>query len=202
MIATRTYLTGGLGSRHRDEAFGEPFELPPDRAYTETCAAIASVMLGLATAPGHRRARVRRSIERTMYNAVLPGRVARRDDVLLRESAAATDEGASPVEPGDGARAPMVPVRLLPTEPHAHRSARGSRYIATGERRRDPALHQYATASVAADVPGGMARLAIETDYPWDWARRDHRGGVADAALDPVAPGAGLVSNGIAGRAG
>ena len=34
-----------MGSRHRDEAFGDPFELPPDRAYAETCAAIASVML-------------------------------------------------------------------------------------------------------------------------------------------------------------
>ena len=45
MVATRAYLTGGLGSRHRDEAFGDPFELPPDRAYAETCAAIASVML-------------------------------------------------------------------------------------------------------------------------------------------------------------
>ena len=28
-----------------DEAFGDPFELPPDLAYAETCAAIASVML-------------------------------------------------------------------------------------------------------------------------------------------------------------
>ena len=43
MVATRSYLTGGVGSRHRDEAFGDPFELPPDRAYAETCAAIASV---------------------------------------------------------------------------------------------------------------------------------------------------------------
>jgi uncharacterized protein len=34
MVATRSYLTGGLGSRHGDEAFGDPFELPPDRAYT------------------------------------------------------------------------------------------------------------------------------------------------------------------------
>ena len=42
MVATRTYLTGGVGSRHAKEAFGDPYELPPDRAYTETCAAIAA----------------------------------------------------------------------------------------------------------------------------------------------------------------
>src|SRR5262249_4570783 len=44
-VASRTYLTGGMGSRHEGEAFGEDFELPPDGAYAETCASIASVML-------------------------------------------------------------------------------------------------------------------------------------------------------------
>ena len=42
MIAAKTYLTGGNGSRHEGESFGDRFELPPDRAYNETCAAIAS----------------------------------------------------------------------------------------------------------------------------------------------------------------
>ena len=73
MLATRMYLTGGVGSRHRDEAFGDPYELPPDQAYTETCAAIASVMLAwrLLLATGDPRAR--RLIERTILNGVLSG---------------------------------------------------------------------------------------------------------------------------------
>jgi DUF1680 family protein len=41
---TKMYLTGGIGSRHRDESFGDPFELPNDRAYAETCASIAYYM--------------------------------------------------------------------------------------------------------------------------------------------------------------
>ena len=40
-VARRTYLTGGLGSHHQNEAFGDDFELPADRAYAETCAASA-----------------------------------------------------------------------------------------------------------------------------------------------------------------
>ena len=44
-LARRTYLTGGMGSRHEDESFGDDFELPADRAYSETCAGVASVML-------------------------------------------------------------------------------------------------------------------------------------------------------------
>ena len=72
LVRTRTYLTGGMGSRHRDEAFGDPYELPPDRAYAETCAAIASLMLAwrllLATGePAYADA-----IERAVYNGVLP----------------------------------------------------------------------------------------------------------------------------------
>ena len=43
LAATKTYLTGGIGSRHHGEAIGDPYELPPDRAYCETCAAIASI---------------------------------------------------------------------------------------------------------------------------------------------------------------
>ena len=39
-LARRTYITGGMGSRHMDESFGEDFELPPDVAYCETCAGV------------------------------------------------------------------------------------------------------------------------------------------------------------------
>ena len=44
MAERKMYLTGGLGAHHTDEAFGDPYELPPDRCYGETCAAIASLM--------------------------------------------------------------------------------------------------------------------------------------------------------------
>ncbi len=69
-VATQTYLTGAHGSRHTDESFGEPYELPPDRAYAETCAGIASVMLCwrllLITGEG----RYADDLERALYNVV------------------------------------------------------------------------------------------------------------------------------------
>ena len=48
MATTKQYVTGGLGARWEGEAFGDPYELPPDRAYAETCAAIGSFQLALA----------------------------------------------------------------------------------------------------------------------------------------------------------
>jgi hypothetical protein len=68
MVAAKTYLTGGNGSRHDDEGFGDRFELPPYRAYNETCAAIASFhwswRLLLATGD----ARYADHMERVLYN--------------------------------------------------------------------------------------------------------------------------------------
>ena len=67
---TKTYLTGAHGSRHRDEAFGDPYELPSDRAYAETCAAIASFQWNwrMLLATGNRR--YADEMERVLYNAV------------------------------------------------------------------------------------------------------------------------------------
>ena len=40
----KMYITGGVGSRSGGESFGDPYELPSEQAYAETCAAIANVM--------------------------------------------------------------------------------------------------------------------------------------------------------------
>ena len=57
MVATKLYITGGLGSRHSDEAIGDRFELPSERSYSETCAAIGTMQwawrLFVATAEAH-----------------------------------------------------------------------------------------------------------------------------------------------------
>ena len=69
-FGSKTYITGAHGSRHRDEAIGDPFELPPDRAYAETCAAIGSFQWNwrmLLATGGHRYAE---EMERVLYNAI------------------------------------------------------------------------------------------------------------------------------------
>jgi DUF1680 family protein len=54
MVDSKLYITGGLGSRHSDEAIGDRYELPSERSYSETCAAISIMQWGwrmfLATA--------------------------------------------------------------------------------------------------------------------------------------------------------
>ena len=66
----KMYITGGLGSRHRDESFGDAFELPPDRAYSETCAAIANFMWNWRMLLVQGESRFADEMERGLYNAI------------------------------------------------------------------------------------------------------------------------------------
>jgi DUF1680 family protein len=164
MRATRTYLTGGVGSRHRDEAFGAAYELPSDRAYTETCAAIASVMLAwrLLLATGDER--FADAIERAMLNAVLPG--ISLDGLafyyvnpLQRRPAEATERASE--------RKPWYPCACCP--PNVMRTLSSFEHLMATTDERGLQLHQYAEGEVTAELPGlGQVSLRIETDYPWD----------------------------------
>ncbi|MDP9480425.1 MAG: glycoside hydrolase family 127 protein, partial [Actinomycetota bacterium] len=73
MTTKRMYVSGGLGSRYEGEAFGGDYELPNERAYAETCAAIAGVMWNWRLLLVSGEARYADLMEHTLYNAVLPG---------------------------------------------------------------------------------------------------------------------------------
>src|SRR3712207_3740582 len=73
MTTRRIYVSGGLGSRYEGEAFGKDFEMPNERAYAETCAAIGSVMWNWRMLGIEGDARFADLIEPVLYNAVMPG---------------------------------------------------------------------------------------------------------------------------------
>jgi uncharacterized protein len=172
-IAEQTYLTGGMGSRHRDESFGAPYELPPDRAYAETCAGIASIMLcwRLLLATGDPR--YADLAERTLFNIVaaspsvngtaffyvntlhqrLPGQLPPSDAVSPRAAA--------------NLRAPWFNVSCCPTN-IARTLASLAGYIATTDHD-GLQLHQYASARIATTIGSGRRiTIEVDTDYPWD----------------------------------
>ncbi|HEY7304732.1 MAG TPA: beta-L-arabinofuranosidase domain-containing protein [Bryobacteraceae bacterium] len=69
----KMYITGGVGSRSAGETFGDPYELPAEQAYAETCAAVANVMWNfrlLALTGDGRYADV---LERALYNGANSG---------------------------------------------------------------------------------------------------------------------------------
>ncbi|PSL52806.1 hypothetical protein B0I31_11193 [Saccharothrix carnea] len=171
--ARRTYLTGGMGSRHADEAFGDDFVLPADRAYSETCAGVAAIMLAwrllLATGDG----RYDEVIERILYNVVA---TAIGDDgrsffyahtLHQRTPTAASAHDEEQLGFGGGPRAPWFEVSCcLPNA--ARLLASLSCYLVTAD---DTGLrlHQYADAEVATRLADGReVGLRVRTGLPDD----------------------------------
>jgi uncharacterized protein len=73
MVNKKMYLTGGIGSKHEGEAFGENYELPNRTAYNETCAAIGSVYWNQRLFLLSGDSKYYDIIERTLYNGLLAG---------------------------------------------------------------------------------------------------------------------------------
>jgi DUF1680 family protein len=157
LVSTKLYLTGGVGSRHYDEAIGDPYELPPDRAYCETCAAIANIMWNWRLLLVTGESRFADLIERTLYNGFLAGHSLDGRSFFY----------ANPLQSrGGDARHAWNPVACCP--PNIMRLlASLHHYLATSS---DGGiqLHQYATSTIRAVVPvAGPVELAVETEYPW-----------------------------------
>ena len=73
IVSKKLYLTGGIGSRHQGEAFGENYELPNLTAYNETCAAIANVYWNYRMFLLHGDSKYIDVLERSLYNGVISG---------------------------------------------------------------------------------------------------------------------------------
>ncbi len=67
------YVTGGVGARSAGEAFGEPYELPNEQAYGESCAAIGNMMWNWRMLAASGEARFTDVIERALYNGINSG---------------------------------------------------------------------------------------------------------------------------------
>ena len=172
-IARRTYLTGGMGSHHEGERFGDDFVLPPDRAYSETCAGIASVMLAWRLLLATGESRFADIVERTLFNVVatslapdgraffyanplhqrVPGVIPSPDEVSKRASSSL--------------REPWFAVSCCPTN-IARTFASLAAYIATVDGG-GLQVHQFADCRISTELESGRpVGLEMTTGYPFE----------------------------------
>jgi hypothetical protein len=170
-VARRTYLTGGMGSHHVGEAFGEDFALPPDRAYSETCAGVASVMLSWRLLLASGEPRFADLVERTLFNVVATspapdGRAFFYANPLhqrVRGAVPAKDEVSQ--RAGTGLRAPWFSVSCCPTNIARTLASLGS-YLATSDAS-GLQIHQYADSRIRTTINGGRrVGIDVSTEYP------------------------------------
>ncbi|MBO0834506.1 MAG: glycoside hydrolase family 127 protein [Actinobacteria bacterium] len=164
MVATKTTLTGSNGSRHSGEAFGDAFELPPDRGYNETCAAIASFQWSWRLLLATGESKYADLMERVLYNGfgaavsadgqrffyVNP--LQRRDDHFENDDPGRRREWFS------CACCPPNIMRLIASLNH---------YVATTA---EDVLFLHLLTPAQISTPLGQAHLSVDvtTDYPWD----------------------------------
>jgi DUF1680 family protein len=178
-VARRTYLTGGVGSHHQDEAFGDDWVLPPDRAYSETCASVASIMFSWRLLLALGSARHADLIERNLFNVIATSPSAEgtaffyANTLHQRRPGTPAPDGAVSPRASSSLRAPWFEVSCCP--PNVARTlASLAAYVATAD---DDGvqLHQYAPATIRTTLPDGTAvALDVETGYPRHGAVRVH----------------------------
>ncbi|MEU6408074.1 beta-L-arabinofuranosidase domain-containing protein [Microbispora sp. NPDC046933] len=161
----RTYVTGAHGSRHREEAYGDPYELPPDRAYGETCAAIASFQWNWRLLLATGRARYADEMERVLYNAFAAAVSSDGRHFFYSNPLQVRTGHASSGEEATASRLPWYSCACCPPN-IARLMASLHGYLATADDE-GVQIHLYASGSVNAEVAGAAARVDLRTGYPW-----------------------------------
>ncbi len=165
VVQSKLYLHGGVGARHEGEAFGEPYELPNDTAYAETCAAIANVYWNQRMFLLQGKAEAIDVLELSLYNGVLPGISLSGTEFFYPNPLSFDGEwefnrGTTGRQPWfDCSCCPSNLVRFLPALP-------GWIY-ATGADR--IYVNLYVGSQTAVQAPGTEVKVSLvqTTNYPW-----------------------------------
>jgi DUF1680 family protein len=160
MVTRRMYVTGGIGSLPDLEGFGNDYELDPEYAYAETCAALASLFWNWEMARLTGEAKYGDLFEWQLYNAAAVGMGLDGASYLYNNPLTCH---------GGVTRRPWYCVPCCPSNLSRTWADLG-RYIISpdchceGEARSNLFIHQYISSETDCD----LARLTIQSGLPWD----------------------------------
>jgi DUF1680 family protein len=168
MTAAKTHVTGGLGAHHDEEDFGDPYELPNERAYCETCAAIASIQWSWRMALLTGEARYSDLIERTLYNGFLSGVSLDGERWLYVNPLQVRDGHTDPG--GDQSARRTRWFRCACCPPNVMRLMASLQHYLASADAGGLQIHQYVSGRYAGDLAGTPVAVTVGTDYPWQGA--------------------------------
>lgn len=164
VVSKKLYVTGGIGSRHEGEAFGDDYELPNANAYNETCAAIGNIFWNHRLFLLHGEGRYLDVLERTLYNGFLSG-ISLSGDRFFYPNPLESD-GKTEFNQGDVTRKPWFdcaccPVnvaRFLPSFPgYVYASQEDILFV-----------NLYVESKGIVRVNRNPVEIMQQTLYPWD----------------------------------
>ncbi|MBI9047645.1 MAG: glycoside hydrolase family 127 protein [Anaerolineaceae bacterium] len=153
MVMRRMYITGGIGSLPDMEGFGRDFELNPEVAYTETCAALGSMFWNWEMFLLTSKAKYSILFEWQLYNAAAVGMGSDGDTYLYN----------NPLEcKGNITRQAWYEIPCCPSNLSRTWADLGKYISSTNEN--SLFIHQYIDCIVNND----LAKLEITSNLPWN----------------------------------
>jgi DUF1680 family protein len=153
MVTRRMYVTGGIGAVPGLEGFGNDYELDPEYAYAETCAAIASIYWNWEMAQLIGEAKYSDLLEWQLYNAATVG-MGLDGTTYLYNNPLLCDGGVT--------RKPWYAVPCCPSN-ISRTWADVGKYISS-QTQDEIWIHQYISSQFETD----LAKVEIESDVPWN----------------------------------
>ncbi len=182
VVSKRLYLTGGVGARGTTESFGEDYELPNLRAYTETCASVGNDLWNHKMFLLHGDGKYIDMFERVLYNGVLAG-VSLAGNTFFYQNPLESNGRAKRTEYFDVACCPANLARMLEQLP-------GLVYAQTND---TIYANLYVGNHASVKLGSRAVKIAQDTRYPWD--------GDVSLELEPEGSGAFTVALRIPGWA-
>src|SRR5471032_821041 len=182
IVSRRLYLTGGVGARGTTESFGDDYELPNLRAYTETCASVGNDLWNHKMFLLHGDGKYIDLFERVLYNGVLAG-VSLAGNTFFYQNPLESNGRANRTAYFEVACCPANLARMLEQLP-------GLVYAHT-----DDTIYANLYVGSRAGVKLGNRSVTIvqDTRYPWD--------GDVSLRLEPAGSGTFIVALRIPGWA-
>lgn len=159
VVGRKMYITGGLGSgQYDDEGFGDPYLLPNESAYNESCAAIAHVFWQHRMNLLKGQSKYADMMELALYNGVLSG-ISISGDHFFYQNPLASANG--------GPRDSWIGLSCCPTNLARILPQIGGLVYAQSKNQVLVNLYAAGTAKLQMD-DGSTLKLTQQTEYPWD----------------------------------
>lgn len=164
IVNNKMYLTGGVGSRHEGEAFGNNYELPNLTAYCETCAAIGSVLWNRRMFLLTGDSKYYDIIERTLYNGLISG-ISLNGTQFFYPNPLESD-GKYPFNSGKCSRQPWFDCSCCPTNMIRFLPAIPGLIYATNNDRLY--VNLFISNKAQVEINNREIKISQQTDYPWN----------------------------------
>jgi uncharacterized protein len=165
MVSRRMYVTGGIGSLPALEGFGNDYELDPEYAYAETCAALGSMFWNWEMAQLTGEAKYSDLFEWQLYNAAAVGMGTGGDTYLYNNPLTCR---------GGVTRKPWYAVPCCPSNLSRTWADLG-KYIYSSDQN-ELSIHQY----ISSQFENERTKIEMQSNLPWD--------GTVEIKVRPIKP--------------